>query len=79
MLFLESADAGASLVPGRTNQNRTPMTSQQDSRLTQTIAIRPNPIAAFVGVTLTWIADRPDDFPDAFKLIWKTYSERYIN
>ena len=26
----------------------------------------------------SWIADRSDDFPDAFKLIWKIYSERYI-
>ena len=25
-----------------------------------------------------WIAHRPDDFPDAFQLIWKIYSERYI-
>ena len=35
------------------------MTSQQNSRLTETIAIRPNPIAAFVGVNLTWVANRP--------------------
>ena len=35
------------------------MSSQQDSRLTEAVAIRPNPIAARAGAGLSWVADRP--------------------
>ncbi len=35
------------------------MTSQQNSRLTETIAIRPNPVAVLAGAGLAWVANRP--------------------
>ncbi len=35
------------------------MSSRQDSRLTEAIAIRPHPVAAWAGASLSWIADRP--------------------
>ena len=35
------------------------MSSQQDSHLTEAIAIRSNPIAAFAGAGRGWVADRP--------------------
>ena len=35
------------------------MSSRQDSRLTEALAIRPHPIAAFAGAGLSWLADRP--------------------
>jgi hypothetical protein len=35
------------------------MSSQQDSRLTEVIAIRPNSIAVVAKAGLTWVADRP--------------------
>ncbi len=30
------------------------------------------------GKVTSWIAERPEDFPNAFILIWKTYSDRYL-
>ena len=35
------------------------MSSQQDSRLTEAVAIRPHPIAACAGASLRWAANRP--------------------
>jgi hypothetical protein len=35
------------------------MTSRQDSRLTEAIAMRPHPIAAVAGASLSWVAGRP--------------------
>ncbi len=35
------------------------MSSQQNSRLTETIEIRPNPVAVLVGAGLAWVANRP--------------------
>jgi hypothetical protein len=35
------------------------MSSQPDSRLTEAVAIRPNPIAALSGASPAWISDRP--------------------
>ncbi len=35
------------------------MSTQQDSRLTEAVAIRPYPIAVLAATGLTWVADRP--------------------
>ncbi len=58
-MFSESAVPVASLAPEYTNSDPTQMSSQQNSRLTETIAIRPNPVAVMAGAGLAWIANRP--------------------
>ncbi len=58
-MFSESAVPVANLAPECTNSDPTQMSSQQNSRLTETIAMRPNPVAVLAGASLAWVANRP--------------------